>query len=123
MFELSLEREFCAAHAITMKGDVEPRHGHNWRLVVTVAGETLDDDGLLCDFHLVEQSLDRVLGRFHNADLNETPPFNEVNPTAENVVKHVAESMVALLPAGVRVVRVSVSEAPGCTATYLPDRA
>lgn len=121
MFELTVEREFCAAHAIVINGVREPRHGHNWRLVVAVAGPRLDDDGLLCDFHVIEQALDRVLEPLRNVDLNETPPFDRVNPTAENVARHVAESILGGLPVGVRLDHVSVTEAPGGRATYRPD--
>ena len=121
MFQVTVEREFCAAHAIVMGGVREPRHGHNWRLIVAVAGPQLDDDGLLCDFHTVEQMLDRVVMPLQNVDLNETPPFDQVNPTAENGARHVAESMCDGLPAGVRLDYVSVTEAPGCQAIYRPD--
>lgn len=119
MYQLTVEREFCAAHAIRIKGHLEPRHGHNWRLVVVVSGDQLDDDGLLCDFHRIERALDRVLEPFDNADLNETPPFDRVNPTAENVVRHLADAVAAELPSGVRLGRVTVSEAPGCAAAWV----
>src|SRR5690606_34763268 len=30
MYELKVQREFCAAHALMIKGQREPVHGHNW---------------------------------------------------------------------------------------------
>src|SRR4051812_35540071 len=98
MYELSVEREFCAAHAITMAGQREPMHGHNWRVTVVVAGEKLDANGLLCDFHLIERQLDRVIGQVHNRTLNEIPPFDRINPTAEHVARHFADAVAAALP-------------------------
>lgn len=120
MFELTVERTFSAAHAIVIAGERETVHGHDWRVRVTVAGEALDADGLLCDFHAVEAVLDDVLGPFHNADLNATPPFDHVNPTAEQVARHIADSVAAELPAGVRVASTAITEAPGCEAVYRP---
>lgn len=120
MFELSVEREFCAAHAIVVRGEREPVHGHNWHVRVEIAGEALDEDGLLCDFHEIERQLDRILTPFHNRDLNATPPFDTLNPTAEHVAMHLARSLAPQLPPGVMLRRVSVSEAPGCRATYVP---
>jgi len=120
MFELTVTHEFCAAHAISIRGRLEPTHGHNWRVRVTVSGGTLDADGLLCDFHLVERLLRETVEPFHNANLNETPPFDRVNPTAEHVARHIADRVGEGLPAGVRVTRVGVTEAPGCEATHLP---
>jgi 6-pyruvoyltetrahydropterin/6-carboxytetrahydropterin synthase len=89
-------------------------------VVAEVAGPALDPDGMLVDFHAVEANLDRILGRLHNRNLNDTAPFDRVNPTAELVARHVAEALAPSLPGGVRLRAVSVREAPGCTATYAP---
>jgi 6-pyruvoyltetrahydropterin/6-carboxytetrahydropterin synthase len=121
MYELAVERDFSAAHALAMSGRRESAHDHDWRVSVTVAGRRLDRDGLLCDFHLIEQKLETVLGGLHNRDLNRTPPFDSVNPTAEMVARHIAEAIEPALPEGVVLTGVSVTEAPGCTATYRPE--
>ncbi len=122
MYELRVESEFAAAHAISIHGSVEALHGHNWHVVVGVIGESLDGDGLLCDFHLVESHLRDVVGVFHNGNLNDTPPFTDTNPTAENVARHIAEALHTRLrphvPSHVRIAWASVTEAPGCTAIY-----
>ncbi len=103
-----------------MQGQREETHAHVWRVRVSVRGGRLDSDGLLCDFHELEARLDAVLAGLRDRDLNETPPFDRVNPTAENVARHVAETLAATLPDGIAVSRVGVTEAPGCTATYWP---
>lgn len=125
MYRLTVETEFAAAHAIMLRGEREPLHGHNWRVTVTLAGPTLDDEGLLCDFHAIEGALRTATERIHNRNLNEVPPFDRVNPTAELVAKHLAEAVAEGIPSadaarGVRVESVRVTEAPGCTATYHP---
>jgi 6-pyruvoyltetrahydropterin/6-carboxytetrahydropterin synthase len=123
MYEISIEREFCAAHAIEMRGVQEPVHGHNWHVTAVLAGRDLDADGLLTDFHQLERQIDGILEPLHNADLNATPPFDAVNPTAEHVARYIAESLAEIVADGATVSRVSVTEAPGCTATYRMDRA
>lgn len=120
MYELSIEGGFSAAHAIRLGGVPEPLHGHDWHITVTLSGDTLDDDGLLCDFHTIEESLRAVTDRFHNRNLNETAPFDRVNPTAELIARHIAEALSPLLPAETRLVSVRITEAPGCAATYRP---
>jgi 6-pyruvoyltetrahydropterin/6-carboxytetrahydropterin synthase len=123
MFQLSVEHEFCAAHAIVIGGRREPRHGHNWRVTLTVAGESLDPEGLICDFHAVERALRETVAPFQNRDLNEVPPFDRSNPTAEMVARHIAERtgelLAPVLPRGVGVASCRVTEAPGCAATYV----
>lgn len=122
MHELSVTAEFAAAHAISIAGVREPLHGHNWRVTAIVSGERLDADGLLCDFHLIESRLREIIGPFHNHNLNDTPPFTSLSPTAEHVAQHIAhrlrDALANDLPPGVRVRRVGVTEAPGCEAIH-----
>jgi 6-pyruvoyltetrahydropterin/6-carboxytetrahydropterin synthase len=118
MFELSVEREFCAAHAIVINGHREPVHGHNWRVKVVVEGSQLDANGLLCDFHVIEREVDHTIAPFHNNNLNEVSPFDRINPTAEHVAQQIAHAIEKRLPKTATLRTVTVSEAPGCTATY-----
>jgi 6-pyruvoyltetrahydropterin/6-carboxytetrahydropterin synthase len=122
MFELVVERSFPASHAVTVRGVPEAAHDHLWRVAVTVRGRALDDDGLLCDFHLVEGLLDEVIGPLRGADLNRVPPFDRANPSAEAVARHIARRIAPALPAGVALRSVAVTEARGCTAIYRPGK-
>lgn len=119
MYELSVERNFDAAHAITMVGEREASHRHDWHVKVIVAGPQLDTDGLLCDFHRLESALADVLAPFDGGDLNAIAPFDQLNPTAEHIARYIAQHMSESLPQGVAIKCVSVTEAPGCCATYL----
>ncbi len=128
VFEISVQTEFAAAHALSIGGVRETVHGHNWHVTVTLTGDTVDSDGLLCDFHTVEASLRELTERFHNRNLNDVAPFSgTVNPTAENVARYLAEELSASLDADLApnaaIASVRVTEAPGCAATYrLPSR-
>lgn len=119
MYLIRIERSFSAAHSLDIGGVREPIHGHNWAVGATLAGPSLDADGLLVDFHAMERALDGIIGRFHNRSLNDTPPFDHINPSAELVAQFIAVELSGHLPRGVVVQSVSVGEAPGCTATYL----
>ena len=123
MHEITIERVFSAAHALRLPdGSLEPVHGHNWDVAVTVGAEKLDEMAVVMDFHELERSVDRLVAELHNGDLNRIEPFaSGVNPSAERVASHFAERVSAELPAHVRLRSVSVGEAPGCTATYRPD--
>jgi 6-pyruvoyl-tetrahydropterin synthase len=132
MFEISVEREFCAAHAIVIGGVREVTHGHNFHLTVTVGAPTLDHEELLVDFHALERLVDAVIRPFHNADLNALPPFapgngrQAVNPTAEAIARHIGESvreqLPKILPQGrsVRLAAIRLTEAPGCAVVWRP---
>ena len=123
MFQISVQTQFCAAHALSIAGAREPIHGHNWDVTAVIAGDRLDSDGLLCDFHTVHAVLDEIVQPFHNNNLNTTKPFDEVNPSAELVAKHIAVELQRLLGESLaphaKVASVRVTEAAGCAATYL----
>lgn len=128
MFEITAEATFNAQHAITIGGEREPLHGHDWVVRATIAGPQLDREGLLCDFHAVEAALRGILGPWNHDNLNSSEAFRgrKLEPTAENVAMVVAHELARALkdtlPGGARVARVAVTEAPRCVATYLPPQ-
>ncbi len=122
MYELTVERVFSAAHALLINGQRESLHGHNWRVRLIVEGPELDADGLLCDFHLLERELDGIIRKWDNQNLNQTPPFDRVNPTAELVARTIADAIIPKLPPSVLLNCVRVTEAPGCEAVWKADR-
>jgi 6-pyruvoyltetrahydropterin/6-carboxytetrahydropterin synthase len=120
-FEITVTREFSAAHQLRLyDGSLEPLHGHNWRVRVTVASPALDAIGTVMDFHELERLLEAIIASLHNRHLNEVPPFSEgLNPSAENVALHIGRSL--RLPAGIRLNCVEVWETETCSAIYRPD--
>jgi len=118
--EISIERVFSAAHAIRLyDGSVEPLHGHDWRLTLTVAADELDEIGVVMDFHALEAALNKIIAPWQNQNLNDQPPFSEgVNPTAELIVQHVATQIQPAIPEAAKLVSASITEAPGCAATW-----
>lgn len=118
MYELSIEQTFRASHAITIAGEAEQLHEHGWKVKVIVQGDKLDGDGLLVDFHLIETQLAKVIEPFIGKDIGDVEPFTNINPTAELLAQHIAEQISKLLPSGVKIKCVSVTEAPNCVATY-----
>lgn len=119
-YEITTTATFSAAHAILIQGVREPLHGHDWTTTIRVQAPTLDDEGLLLDFHALHASLLKVIAPFQNANLNDTPPFTTVNPTAERVIEHIATEIAKDLPAGVSLSWCDITEAPGCIARYHP---
>ena len=122
MFQIQVTHEFCAAHTISILGTQEPIHGHNFVTTATIVGQALDADGLLCDFHTVHAILVEICNPFTNNNFNAVAPFDTLNPSAENIAKYIADQLAArldqtLAPAA-KVYSVSITEAPGCMATY-----
>lgn len=122
MFEVTVERDFASAHALrNYKGACENVHGHNWKVQAVIAGETLDEAGMLIDFLDVKRMLDAIVARLDHKFLNEVPPFDVINPSAENLAEHFFERLEeGLSSLAVRVKEVKVWETAIQSATYRP---
>ncbi len=89
MFEVTVEQTFAAGHALrNYHGKSEDVHGHNYRVRVTVEGEQLDSTGLLVDFLEVNRLISGAVGYLDHRFINDLPPFDEINPSAENIAKY-----------------------------------
>jgi len=89
MFEITVEAGFSSGHYLrNYRGKCENPHGHNYRVLVTLAGEELDKAGLLLDFKLLKTLLSPVVDRIDHQMLNDLAPFTELNPSAENLARY-----------------------------------
>ena len=62
-------------------------HGHNYELIIKLAGEPDPATGYVYDLKLLSDLVkEEILERFDHKNLNlDTPEFKELNPTAENI--------------------------------------
>ena len=125
LWRLAIRSEFCAAHALRhYRGKCERLHGHNYRVEATIEGERLHGDAeLLLDFGDLKRLLATVLEPLDHNFLNEAEPFSRINPSAENLSRHIWRQLQPLLPEGLRLHSVTVAEKDVQSATYLelPD--
>ena len=124
MFEVAVEQSFASAHALrNYKGRCENLHGHNWKVRVVIEGEKLDATGMLVDFLDVKSFMGEILDRIDHQFLNEIPPFDVINPSAENIAEYFYQQMIGRLaetPVPVRIREVKIWETEIQSATYRP---
>jgi 6-pyruvoyltetrahydropterin/6-carboxytetrahydropterin synthase len=127
MFEISVEESFAAGHSLRgYQGKCERVHGHNYRVRVTFEGEQLDSRGLLLDFSEVKRLMQGLIERWDHRFLNDVPPFDVLNPSAENMAKCFYEELVRGLQSAarevpVRLAEVKIWETETATAAYRPS--
>jgi 6-pyruvoyltetrahydropterin/6-carboxytetrahydropterin synthase len=123
-WKLSVRSEFSAAHALrNYGGKCENPHGHNFRVEAVVQGDKPDPDTeILADFSLLKQDLNSVLSGLDHRNLNDTPPFDHLNPSSENLSRHIFRGMAPLAEKrGVRLCSVSVWEKDAQCAAYFEE--
>lgn len=112
---------FSAAHAI--RGHTrgcENLHGHNYRVRVHLRTAQLDELGMVLDFTDLKAMMQEILGPFDHRVINDIPPFDQRNTTAELLSQYVYEEVESRLAeqARVRVGRVEVWENDTACAIY-----
>ena len=123
MYKISVEQNFDAAHALRgYKGKCEVLHGHRFRVVVRVTALQLDNIGLAYDFTQLKAKLKVLLDHFDHTTLNDVPPFNEINPSSENIASTLYNQLkTALKQTPVELETVEVWESPESGVEYSPD--
>lgn len=113
MYTIFKDFSFSAAHAI--RGHTrgcQNLHGHNYRVRVHLRASRLDELGMVLDFADLKQMMQEIVGPFDHQVINDIPPFDERNTTAELLSEYVYEEVARRLGGQdrVRVAKVEVWE-------------
>jgi 6-pyruvoyltetrahydropterin/6-carboxytetrahydropterin synthase len=120
VYEITTEASFSAAHKLlNYRGPCENLHGHNWLVRATVKCDTLDACGIGIDFKVLKSALKEIVDRFDHKDLNNVLEPQGLNPSSENIARHIYEQLrISLCGLNGTVHRIDVYETPGNCATY-----
>ncbi len=120
MHEVTIETVFSSAHNIRgYKGACENLHGHNWRVQVSVRAKRLDKTGMVIDFKKLKAETKRLIDSLDHKYLNETPPFDKKNATAENIAGFIFKRLSsAVNDTRLKVSKVKVWESDTSLAEY-----
>ena len=123
MYQITVEQHFESAHSLRgYQGKCEALHGHRYRVVVKISSTKLNDIGLAYDFTDLKKHLREIIARFDHFNLNEVPPFDKINPSAENIATTIYNELKPKLAGTpVSLDSVEVWESPEQGAAYTPD--
>lgn len=104
-------------HSMVIDGNIGESHPHTFNISVDINYE----EGTFFKFDEIEGLINGILDKYQSKYLNETPPFDLIPPTLENVGDHLfVEINEALKEKGFEVSKLSISETP--TRTYFVDK-
>ena len=123
MYRVSVTRHFDSAHFLRgYEGKCESLHGHRYQVKVTIEAAALNDIGLAFDFTTLKKELGDIILRYDHHCLNDLPPFDNVNPSAENIAETIyRELRLKLEKERLDISRVEVWESPDSSAAYIPE--
>jgi 6-pyruvoyltetrahydropterin/6-carboxytetrahydropterin synthase len=121
MFIVSVQAHYDSAHFLrNYKGKCERLHGHRYVVELALATDELDRSGIAFDFVDIKRNLRELADHLDHNNLNDLPPFDEIEPSAENQAKYFYDEMKRRLPAGMggAIVYARVWETPTQWAQY-----
>lgn len=122
-YTLRVLTDFASAHTLRdYPGQCANMHGHNWKVEAEVEADTLDDAGMAVDFKVVKKAAREIAGQLDHRYLNDVPPFDTVNPTAENIARWFFREMTERLNRpGLRVSALTLWETDRACVRYTED--
>lgn len=119
MYYLSIDTMLSAAHFLRgYDGNCSKIHGHNWKIRITVKTDQLNDIGIGLDFNEIKELSWQIFKSYDHLCINDVPPFDKINPTAENLARHFYEQIDKLLPAHVKMHKISLWETENFLVEY-----
>jgi 6-pyruvoyltetrahydropterin/6-carboxytetrahydropterin synthase len=99
MFVVTVQAHYDSAHYLrNYKGKCERLHGHRYVVELALATAELDKAGIAFDFVDVKKHLRELADYLDHQNLNDLPPFDVLEPSAENQAKYFYEEMKQRLP-------------------------
>lgn len=99
MYIVSARAHYDSAHALRdYKGVSEKLHGHRYTVEAALAAERLDRSGIAFDFVELRDHLQDLADYMDHENLNEIPPFDRMESSAENQARYFFEELRRRLP-------------------------
>lgn len=120
MYKVKTTVEISAAHKLDLNYESPCKnfHGHNWKIDIYCNSKHADQNGMVVDFTKIKSV---VKSELDHKTLNDVLA---VNPTAENIARHIALRLnkeLGAIGSAARCYRVDVEETPGNVASFEDD--
>jgi 6-pyruvoyltetrahydropterin/6-carboxytetrahydropterin synthase len=124
-FTVRVEARFEAAHYLReYRGISEPLHGHSYKVEADLAARSggIDSDAIAVDFVSARQKLESLAKKLDYGCINDVPPFDRINPSAENIAQWFYREMSeAVAGENAVVCAITIWEGPVNSVTFRPE--
>lgn len=122
-YTLKVISDFASAHTLRdYPGACSRMHGHNWKVETEVETTELDTVGMGIDFKTIRKATIELTDKLDHRYLNEIPPFDEINPTAENIAAFIFKGLSKTLNSDrIRVKAITLWETERACVRYTED--
>lgn len=125
MYTVAVRQDFVARHFLLAPdaGSENQLHSHNYTVEVQLEGESLDENGYLCDITEIKSSMETLLARYRAQTLNDAPEFAGINPSVEHFARIFCHSLAEKIQApNLLAITVRMWEDENAWAAYRQER-
>ena len=89
IYTLKVLADFASAHTLRdYPGACSRMHGHNWKIEAEVQATQRNEIGMAIDFKEIKREVRAIADELDHRYLNDLAPFQDINPTAENIARY-----------------------------------
>src|SRR5437667_272114 len=125
-YVVRVEARFEAAHYLReYRGISEPLHGHSYKVEAELAACSggVDSDAIAVDFVSARQKLEALAKKLDYGCINDVPPFDDINPSAENIAQWFYRELAEAVASENAIVKaITIWEGPVNSVTFRPGR-
>ncbi len=120
MYVINVKSHYDSAHFLrNYHGKCERLHGHRYVVEAALGFEALGEGGMAYDFADAKRELRAIANELDHQNINDLPPFTELEPSAENQARWIFDELRSRLGAeGANLLYVRVWETPTQWAQY-----
>jgi 6-pyruvoyltetrahydropterin/6-carboxytetrahydropterin synthase len=120
MYLICVRAHYDSAHFLrNYHGKCERLHGHRYEVEAAFAYEELGPSGMALDFTVAKRHLRAICDELDHQNINELPPFDTIEPSAENQARYLFEELRRRAgEEGKHLLYVRVAETPNQWAQY-----
>ena len=121
MYIVAVRQDFVAQHFLLAAGagSEGQLHSHDYQVEVQLEGESLDENGYLCDIDAIKSGMEALLASYRGQTLNDAPEFAGLNPSVEHFARIFCRSLAETIKApNLRAVTVRMWEDENAWAAY-----
>ena len=99
MFLINVKAHYDSAHFLrNYHGKCERLHGHRYEVEAAFAFDDVGEGGMAFDFTVAKASLREIADSLDHRNINDIPPFTEIEPSAENQARYIYDRLKENLP-------------------------
>ena len=119
LYRVFIDTHFAASHQLHgYQGACRALHGHTWKVRIEIKTTFVDDVGISFDFKMLKELAHQTIDKLDHNHINDIPPFDELNPTAEHISRYIYDEIKVKLPEHAAMSEVTVWESDSYAISY-----